>query len=111
MMSFQLLQLVASVFQVKDADLAWIDAQITARPSEVGVEREDEMHVGPRTIVARFPCNEVDLIGDLYMSEVILGLQVDQQPADAHLNDQHIDKCMLSALSGEAPFRDVSFLG
>ncbi|KIH66261.1 metallo-beta-lactamase domain protein [Ancylostoma duodenale] len=64
--------------KVKDADLAWIDAQITARPSEVGVERED-------------------------------GMEVDQ-PADAHLSDQHIDKCMLSALSGEAPFRDVVYV-
>ncbi|RCN36652.1 RNA-metabolizing metallo-beta-lactamase [Ancylostoma caninum] len=64
--------------KVKDADLAWIDAQITARPSEVGVERDD-------------------------------GMEVDQ-PADAHLSDQHIDKCMLSALSGEAPFRDVVYV-
>ncbi|ETN79077.1 RNA-metabolizing metallo-beta-lactamase [Necator americanus] len=65
--------------KVKDADLAWIDAQITARPSEVGVERED-------------------------------GMEVDEQAADAHLGDQHVDKCMLSALSGEAPFRDVVYV-
>ncbi|VDM82461.1 unnamed protein product [Strongylus vulgaris] len=65
--------------KVKDADLAWIDAQITARPSEVGVERED-------------------------------GMEVDEQAADAHLTEQHIDKCMLSALSGEAPFRDVVYV-
>lgn len=26
------------------------------------------------------------------------------------LRDQHIDRCMLSGLSGDAPFRDVSWL-
>ncbi|KHJ99454.1 RNA-metabolizing metallo-beta-lactamase [Oesophagostomum dentatum] len=65
--------------KVKDADLAWIDAQITARPSEVGVERES-------------------------------GMEVDEPPADAHLIDQHIDKCMLSGLSGDAPPRDVVYV-
>ncbi|KAK5969532.1 Cleavage and polyadenylation specificity factor subunit 2 [Trichostrongylus colubriformis] len=65
-----------NIAQVKDADLAWIDAQITARPSEVGVEREN-------------------------------GTDSDVQPMDT---DQHIDKCMLSALAGDAPFRDVVYV-
>ncbi|KJH51278.1 metallo-beta-lactamase domain protein [Dictyocaulus viviparus] len=55
--------------KVKDADLAWIDARITARPCEVG-----------------------------------------EQQADAHLTDQHIDKCMLSPLTGDAPFREVVYV-
>ncbi|CAJ0595217.1 unnamed protein product [Cylicocyclus nassatus] len=66
--------------KVKDADLAWIDAQITARPSEVGVEPEN-------------------------------GMETEEKSTDAHLlAEQHIDKCMLSALSGEAPFRDVVYV-
>ncbi|VDN28166.1 unnamed protein product, partial [Cylicostephanus goldi] len=67
------------LFWVKDADLAWIDAQITARPSEVGVEPEN-------------------------------GMETDEKSADVQLAEQHIDKCMLSALSGEAPFRDVVYV-
>ncbi|WKX88238.1 hypothetical protein Q1695_008124 [Nippostrongylus brasiliensis] len=57
--------------KVKDADLAWIDAQITTRPSETGA---------------------------------------DVQITDVNPMDQHIDKCMLSVLSGEAPFRDVVYV-
>ncbi|KAE9418622.1 hypothetical protein Angca_007999 [Angiostrongylus cantonensis] len=67
--------------KVKDADLAWIDAQITARPSEVAVEKE----AGKEASVA-------------------------EQTTDAHLTEQHIDKCMLSSLSGDAPFREVVYV-
>uniref|UniRef100_A0A7I4XRG9 Cleavage and polyadenylation specificity factor subunit 2 n=3 Tax=Trichostrongylidae TaxID=6315 RepID=A0A7I4XRG9_HAECO len=62
--------------KVKDADLAWIDAQITARPTETGMDREN-------------------------------GANSDVRPMDI---DQHIDKCMLSTLSGDAPFRDVVYV-
>lgn len=65
--------------KVKDADLAWIDAQIVARPSEVGVEREN-------------------------------GLDANNEQTEVQLRDQHIDRCMLSGLSGDAPFRDVVYV-